>query len=236
MAALAGQRTFAEIKGDIAALLGDGITFAASGTYPSTAQVNQIVNRHYKRFVDRHPWVWGAKSTTFSTVAGTTTYALADTVIEEITLRIANQSMPLRYMSREEFLQEYPGGWTTTGNGLPTMYVPSAEASNNAVQVDLWPTPDAVYTVTMDYRARATPLSADGDYSVIPPEHEDYLVYAPAAEILTMLGDQRSAYYQAKADEVYKHAWKVDQRKLDGMNAQRVAGAGAGPTIIYPFQ
>lgn len=235
MAALSGQRTFSELKGDIAALIGGDFAFSTS-TYPSTTQINQIFNRHYKRFCNRHNWVWMEKSTTFPTVAGTTTYALPDTVVEEITLRIANQSMPLRYMSREQFLQEYPGGWTTTGNGLPTMYVPSAEASNNALQIDLWPTPDAVYTVTMDYRARVTPLSADGDYTVIPPEHEDYIVYAAAAECLTLLGDQRAEYMASRAEESWRTAWRLDETKLNGMNGLRGANTGVGPSIIYPFQ
>ena len=235
MAALSGQRTFAEIREDIEALLGDGFTFSTS-SYPTLAQGKQIINRHYKRFTNRHPWVWMQGSTTFTTSAGTTTYTLADTVTEEITLRIANQSMPIRYLSREQFLQQYPGGWTTTGNGLPTIYVPSAEASNNALQIDLWPTPDATYTVTVDYRKRPTPLSGDGGYSVIPPEHEDYLVYAPAAEILTMLGDQRAAEYAARAEAVYREAWKLDERKLNGMNGLRAAESGAGPSLWMPFQ
>jgi hypothetical protein len=235
MAALSGQRTFLEIQGDIAAILGDGFAFGTT-SYPTLTQAKQIINRHYKQFTSKRPWKWMQKSTTFNTVAGTTQYTLVDGVAEEITLRIANQSMPLNWISREQFLQQYPGGWTTTGNGLPTMYVPSAEASNNALQIDLWPTPDAVYTVTMDYRARAAPLAADGDYSVVPPEYEDALVFGPAAEMLTLLGDQRSAVYENKNKENYLAAWMEDERQLNAMNGLRNAGSGAGPSIWFPFQ
>lgn len=236
MAALAGQRTFGEIQGDVAAILGDGFSFSTS-SYPTLAQAKQIINRHYKRFVAKRPWKWTQKSTTFPTVAGTVQYTMADAVAQEITLRIANIGVPLTKMSREKFLQEVPGGWTNTGSGTPILYIPSAAATNNALQFDLWPTPDAVYTVSLDYRTRFTALSGDSDYSIVPPEYEDVLVYGPAAEILLMLGDDRAAAFEQASARVAQMAWLEDEQELDQLNQLRAPGVmqQGYPGLIHPY-
>jgi hypothetical protein len=139
--------------------------------------------------------------------------------------------------SREAFLQEVPGGWTNTGSGTPILYIPSAAASNNALQFDLWPTPDAVYTVSLDYRARFTPLAADGDYSILPPECEDALVYSAAAECLLMLGDDRATSFEQAGQRVMQQAWLTDEQELDQLNSVRVPGimSQGYPGLIHPY-
>ena len=236
MAALAGQRTFLEIQGDIAAIIGDGFSFSTT-SYPTLTQAKQIINRHYKRFFAKRPWKWTQKSTTFTTSAGTVQYTMADDVMQEITLRIANIGVPLTKMSRERFLQEVPGGWTNTGSGTPILYMASSEASNNALRFDLWPTPDATYTVSLDYRARFTPLSGDSDYSIIPPEFEDVLVYGPAAEILLMLGDDRAGSFEQASQRVAQSAWLMDEQEMDSLNGTRKPGVMSQgyPGLMHPY-
>jgi len=236
MAALNGQRTFLEMQGDVAALMGDGFSFTTS-SYPTLTQAKQIINRFYKRFVSSRDWKWMQKQTTLSTVAGVSTITMPDDVEEIVTLRIANLGVTLRPYSREQFLQEFPNGWTNTGSAIPQLYVQSAPAANNAIQIDVWPMPSAIYTVSMDYKARFTPLSGDSDYSVVPPEAEDYLVYASAAEMLLMQGDQRNEAYKAQAAEVKNNAWKRDEEELSGSNGLRgVPFGGTANPQIYPYR
>ena len=173
MAALSGQRTFRRSRGRFG--YPEGWLYVLNVQLSDLGAGEQIINRH-------------------------SVYKSAPLGLDAGLYRSPRQPGPLPIPSRyrdgrnhaphcqsvyahplpvaEQFLQQYPGGWTTTATAFRLSMFPSAEASNNALQIDLWPTPDATYTVTVDYRKRPTPLSGDGGYSVIPPEHEDYLVYA----------------------------------------------------------
>ena len=216
MANLAGQRAFLTLQNAI----GDRLlqqTALSTSTYPTLARVKEEINTVYKRIYGERPWKWQLVSTTLATVAGTTTYTLPDTVIEPYNMQIRSLGLDIQYISREVFLKEQPYGWTNVGQTMPRFAIPAAPASNNAMQIDFWPTPDAIYTVNYDYRSRFTQLSGDTDIPVIPPEFDDLLVQGPLVELYKMINDERWQGAKAEYEQLWKKMWMADERELNFM-------------------
>jgi len=238
VAVLPGQLTFLEIKNQIASvLLNRGALSTTS--YPTIAMVNDVVNKYYKRFYGSNRWVWDKKITTKATVAGAKNVVMADDIMEVTNMVIESLVRKLILYPREKFKSVAPGGWTNIGNAVPVYSVEGQPASNNALTFDLWPTPDAIYTLTIDYYARITPMSSDGDVSIIPPEFEDYLINGPVGELLIMLGDPRAQYYSGEAQKTLKAAWLRNENMAQGLNTWRDAATEnlnvPWPGLVQPY-
>lgn len=121
MAALNGQRTLTQLEGDIAALLGDSFAFSTT-SYPTQAMADQIINRWYKRLWNSRPWRFTDKTASLNTVLGVKNVVLPDDCREVLTIRIANNAMPVRYINREQLEQMTPGAWVTDGSAMPTVW------------------------------------------------------------------------------------------------------------------
>jgi hypothetical protein len=238
MANLPGQRTFLQIKDEIASVLFNQGTYSTT-SYPTTAMIENTINKYYKKFYGSNRWMWDKKVTTLNTVNGTKNVVMADDVMEVTNMNIESLVRKLILYPREKFKSVAPGGWTNIGNAVPVYSVEGQPASNNAITFDLWPAPDAVYTLTIDYYARITPMSASGDVSIIPPEFDDYLTQAPLAELLIMLGDQRAQYYKGEADRIMKAAWLRNENMAQGLNSWRDSATEnlnvPWPGLVQPY-
>lgn len=234
MAALNGQRTFAQIKAEI-----DSHVFIQSSnsttTYPTTSMINNIVNKWYKRFVSKRKWLWLTAKGTVTASASTALLTMPDTVARVANLNIRSISANIPVYTRQSFLAEYPSGWNNTGEGIPIIAVENVPASNNAIQYELWPTPNANYTINYDGWLHVTPLSADGDYSIIPPEFEDVLVHGPVSEIFVMLKDERASYHQAEVDKIGERAFMQDEDMIMSINQMRGNDTMSGQPLVYPY-
>lgn len=238
MANLPGQRTFTQIQEEIASVLFNQGS-ASTSTYPTTSMIQTSINKHYKKFYGTNRWMWDKKITTLATVAGTKNVVMADDVMEVTNMVIESLVRKLILYPREKFKSVAPGGWTNIGNAVPVYSVEAPPASNNAITFDLWPAPDAIYTLTIDYYARITPLSSGSDVSIIPPEFDDYLTQAPLAELLIMQGDQRAKYYKGEADKIIKAAWLRNENMAQGLNTWRDSATEnlnvPWPGLVQPY-
>ncbi len=92
-----------------------------------------------------------------------------------------------------EYFQSYNPGFLSTGT--PRLYCPAgvdSSAGSGVVQFRLWPTPDAVINLRIDYYTVATDLSADADVSVIPAKwHTTTLLEGAKAQAYSFLDDSR---------------------------------------------
>lgn len=228
MANLAGQRTFVQIQNEIGQHL-FGATSLSATTHPTLTMVKQGINKHYKLFYMQFRNLIAAKETSVNTTAGQQYIVMPDDVMEVMQMAIRANSVKLRYCPRKEFLDNNPGGWTNVGQAIPCMYIPKAPASNNALQFDLYPTPDATYAVSVNYQARPTELSADSDVPVIQPEFDPYLVHAPLAEYFAMLNDDRAKYHDMRAREILKDAWLKNEQTADYMDSVKDYGGMINP-------
>lgn len=238
MANLAGQRTGAQIVSAVDAILFNKSS-GSSTTYPTSTMILELINRYYKAFVDKYQFLWAMKSTTINTVAGTTGITMPDDVVQVYQMQIRANGRYLQFLPRKQFERDFPAGWTSVGNSQPIYYVEAAPASNNAIQFDLFPTPDAIYTINYDYRARFTPLAGSTEVSVIPPEYDMYLIYGPAVEGLLMQGDPRAKQFAELLEDADKRAWLANEKLTDYQNsfqeAPSVYGYGLRPGQVLPY-
>jgi len=236
MAALAGQRTFLELQNAVGVILFNQ-TALATTTNPTLAQVKEKINEYYRNIFQKQPWKWAYSSSTFVTVAGTKLVTMADNVQKIWALEIQGNNGYIQYVPNNKFYRANPGGWTTMGNGQPYIYTDAPPASNNAMQIDLFPAPDAVYTVYFQFQKRLTSLSADGDYSIIPPEYENALVYGAAKDLLALLADNRASYYETEYKKIMSDMWMNEERNLDYQDTdmEQNAGGNQWPGVIRPY-
>lgn len=234
MAALNGQRTFAQIKAEIDSwLFNQGSS--SSTSYPTTTMINNVVNKWYKTFVSKRKYLWETTKGTVTASDGVALLTMPDTVRKIANLNIRNISANLPIYNRQRFLAEYPSGWNNTGNGIPIIAVENVPASNNAIQYELWPTPNQNYTINYDGWLHVTPLSADGDYSIIPPEYEPILIHGPVYEMFTMQKDDRWQWHKAQVDEIEKNCFMDNEDMVMMVNQMRGSDTLAGQPLVFPY-
>lgn len=236
MAALAGQSTFLELQQAVGAILFNQ-TAASANTFPTLTQVKAKINQVYRNIFQKQPWKWAYGQSTFNTVAGTHLVTLPDNVQKIWALQIQGNNWYLQYVPNNKFFRGYPGAWSTMGNNQPYIYTDAPPASNNALQIDLFPTPDAVYTVSFQFEKRLTALSADGDYSIIPPEYENAIIYGAAMDLLAQLADNRASYYAGEFKKIMSDMWLNEERNLDYMDAAMSPEVNGTqwPGVIRPY-
>lgn len=238
MANLAGQQTFLQMQNTCGAVWLEQTALSTS-TYPTLATCKELLNKYMKILISKYPFVWIGKSSTIATVAGTKLLTMPDLVRKVGKFQIQANGADLTYLTQFEFETMFPMGWTNITNSRPIYYIETDPASNNAIQFNLFPTPDAIYTIAYDYQTRAAAMSADADVPIVPPEWDNWIIWRAIAEGLMMLGDPRSASYKGMADELEGQMWLDDQtflnRESSVMEAPGNMSYGLRPGQYLPY-
>lgn len=235
MPALTGQRAGDALVAAVGEVLFEQ-TAPSTTTYPTATSILSKLNEVQRRVATQHPWLWNQEEATIACTANTKTVTLADSCERVIGIQIQGSNQPVRYIPRNRLMLEYPGGWSSIGASTPYAWTDAELASNNALQIDLFPTPDSAYTLTLQVQKRLAAITnSSSSYSAIPPEYEDILIYATCADFLRMLSDNRADYYEAKAREISARMWMRDEQNLDGVQAAMVAPGGNTETW-HPYQ
>lgn len=104
--------------------------------------------------------------------------------------------------STPEYFQSFNPGYLASGT--PRIYCMAgidSSSGSGTPQFRLWPNPDGVVNLRIDYLTVATDMSADGDISVIPAKwHTTILLEGAKAQGFSFLDDSRFSY----ADEKFK--------------------------------
>lgn len=91
-----------------------------------------------------------------------------------------------------EYFQSFNPGFLSSGT--PRIYCTSGVDSTGAPQFRLWPSPDAVINLRIDYFPVATDMSVDADVSVIPAKwHTTVLLEGAKAQAFNFMDDNRYA-------------------------------------------
>lgn len=240
MAALNQQQTFLEIQTAVAEILFNN-TAASTTSYPTTSRIKALINKWYKYAYSQKScrYLWNTGATTVTATQNVQSILMPDDVMEVTNMNIRSLVRQIRPITRQLFLNKYPGGWTTITPSTPLWFVEAPPASNNALQFDLWPMPDSAYTINIDYYKRPAVLSADGDYPTIPPEFDMFLIYGPAMEGLIMLGDKRADIYKGLLDDLNKNLWLRNEQMAANENLQRSLAdeniGGSYPGLLQPY-
>lgn len=103
-----------------------------------------------------------------------------------------------------EYFQSFNPGFLATGT--PRIYCMAgidSSAGSGVPQFRLWPNPDAVVNLRIDYLMTATDMSADADISVIPAKwHTTVLVEGAKAQAFNFMDDSRFANSVALFDKM----------------------------------
>ena len=157
----------------------DEVTSVSDSVYAT--MIGDIVNDAKRQVEDA--WNWTALRTTITvpTVASTQTYSLTDSAhrasITDATNDTSNWWMrkeSQQWMRRQALVRTSP-------NGAPFAYSVEAPDSNGDTQVKLYPTPDAVYSLSFNVVQREADLSDDADTSSVPHMPVIHLAVAMAA-------------------------------------------------------
>lgn len=236
MAALSGQRTLAQLRSVIGAVLFEQTAPSAS-TYPTADSIDDKVNEVYRDVFAKRTWWWAYGEATINATANNKLLTMPDTVERIWGMQIQGINQPIRYVPRNRLLLGYPGGWNQVGASQPIYWTDAAPASNNALQVNLFPEPNSAYTITYQYQPRLTVLTS-ALYSIIPPEFEDVLVFGALSDLLSQLSDQRAPFYQQKFDKLMNSMWMRQEETLDGavsaMDASDTQVQG-WPGLVQPY-
>lgn len=164
-----------------------------------TTYVTQAINKaieHYSRYR-----FWFNETTgTLSTVDGTQSYATADGLpsdIAEIDVVTVHQTSTTRLDAVPRTYQ-----WIRTNSTNTALEDVPSDYAFYASKLWLYPTPNAVYTVTISYKKTYSDLSADSDYNDFTTNAQDLIEARARWWLMTRKVMDYNGASIAKADEV----------------------------------
>jgi len=142
-------------------------------TDTDTATLTELLNDAYEDVWGREAWPFRDAQTTETTTAGNATLTLPTDFGKATSLVIDDLAVNLIPKRHDELLHQFSGDLTYSG--LPIYYY----FVGNVLK--LYPVPDAVYTVTIAYVKKFTPLTSGTDEPALPSNHRIVLLGALAS-------------------------------------------------------
>ena len=167
-----------------------------------------------KRMVE-DAWDWSALRTTLTvtTSAGIFNYVLTGSQNRIKVLDVLNDSSNLfmTYQTAHWFNDAYLN--QSPVSGIPEYYTYNGVDSSGDTQVDLYPKPDAAYSIRFNCILRPDDLSADADNLSIPAQPVIHLAVALLARERGETGGTSAAEYFGIADKYLSDAIALDAQK-----------------------
>lgn len=142
-------------------------------------------------------WDWSALRTTltFDTVANTTNYSLTGSgdKVKELNVINDTSNLKMQYQTNNWFDEQLYLGTPVTGS--PRYYTYAGVDTNGDMTIDLYPKPDAVYSIRFDAALRNAVLSGDSDALAVPENPVVQLAVALAARERGETGGTSTAEY-----------------------------------------
>jgi hypothetical protein len=154
-------------------------------------------------------------NTALSTVAGTQTVTLPSDFLEMENITLTNTTPPaaLSVVTPEIMDRKFPNGYVT---GQPVVYTIVGDA------IQLGPTPDAVYTVSLDYYQRFAALSTTPTNWLLTNHPGVYLFGALAEGAPYLMEDERTPLWDTKYRAEVAALQQADDAALRSGSAMRV--------------
>lgn len=132
----------------------------------SVPVIKQRVNVRYQQILGYEDWEFLNSSTTLSTISGTVVYSPVVGNVAEI--RSMTYETDMREVS-QEYLNRIDPERETTGSPQ-YWYIDSKSSALGIVSFGIWPEPDDVYVITVNYKKAVSDMSADTDTPVFRTE------------------------------------------------------------------
>lgn len=184
------------------------------------ATVDAAVQEARRRvFMDRR-WSWlEASNASLVTVAGTASVSLAAITdlahIDAVRLSNAAGPVTVSYRSRT-IIRDLQDRY---GTATPFVACPQywTRIENKVV---FWPTPQQVYTVTVEYAKAAADLAASPTVDIIPDKNQDLVVYAA---VVPLAFRQRDFNASSAADQMYSKVLLPQHAGQDGVEQRQTS-------------
>lgn len=172
----------------------------------------------YQDIQDRHDnWNFLRSDFSFPTIANVNAYLPTAVSLPELaTWR--KESIRL-YSALADEVALVPMDWDTMRDYRLKGVIPTGRPGEFSIspskELVLWPTPDAIYTVTGEYFQRAQTMTANADDPLIPSQHHMAIVWKA---VMYYAGDQGASELYAVAEREYKRILhKLEQDCLPRM-------------------
>lgn len=170
--------TYLQLVNDVLARLRES-SVATVSAIPYSALIGKFVNDAKRQVEDAWQWDWLTQTITVATVGGTSTYVVTgsgrrhrDVDVNSPTNNSRLNNVPIRWIVDQQQL-------TTVQQGQPIYYAWNGSDGTDS-KVELYPTPDGVYSLKFNMMVPQVDLSADGDIITAPSEPVVMLAYARA--------------------------------------------------------
>lgn len=161
----------------------------------SNAEIDDWVNEAYREVASLAPWSFLYEDGTVSTAAGTASYALPGTI--KVAETVAIPSGANRRLLRRRQLGELD----RMPDHMAGQAVPWAWAAQADGQFEVFPPPDAAYTLKVRGRNRVAELVAETDAPVFDAEFHPAVAYVASVFVFDREGDD-----SGRADEYLRVA------------------------------
>lgn len=184
------------------------VTTVTQNTY--SAMIGEFVN-DAKEFVE-DAWDWSGlrKTVVVTTTADDYTYTLTDSGIKDKLLDAINDTNNLRMVqdSRGRFNERQFISEVATGS--PLYFVFSGVDANDDRTIEVYPTPNGVYSLRFDLVSREPKLEADAATCILPPSPIIHLAVAMAVRERGETGGTSTQEYFAIANTSLSDAIALD--------------------------
>lgn len=160
-------------------------------------------------------------ASTVATVNGTSTYSLASDVQQIILLRYTTGGADYlidRVPSQQEFYNKVYG--STVSNNKPRFYFQLGPDTNYYKQIQLFPVPDAAYTINYSYyriigATQLTTTNLNSEIPYIPKQYHDAVWKIGLYEFLKGFDDPYQARAKADAQEALAQIEQMQDLDMD---------------------
>jgi hypothetical protein len=157
-------------------------------------------------------------------------YALDATVDRVLQIRQPTTPLQLQEMDKESFDKLNP---SPSEVGTPRLYVMAGKNASDIWQLILFPTPNAVINMWVDYLKAATDLSADSDTSIIPAKwHTSVMLEGAKWQGYTFGDDSRA---DAARSNFFNGIDEMKKELMPSRNTAHVLGSVDSAGDIFPF-
>jgi len=184
------------------------VTTVTQNTYSS--MIGEFVN-DAKEFVE-DAWDWSALRTTIvvSTTADDYSYSLTGSGIKDKLLDAVNDTSNLRMIQDSKARFNERQYISTVATGAPLYFTFTGVDGNDDRTIDVYPTPNGVYSLRFDVTSREDKLSDDATDSVLPPSPIIHLAVAMAVRERGETGGTSTQEYFAIANTSLSDAIALD--------------------------
>lgn len=184
------------------------VTTVAQNTY--SAMIGEFVN-DAKNFVE-NAWDWSALRTTVTipTVADTSSYTLTGSGVRDKLMDAINDTSNIHLLhdsknrfNERQLLSDIPGG-------APMYFTFTGVDSNSDRTIEVYPTPNGVYSLKFDIVSRPDALADDTDTSLLAPNPIVHLAVAMAVRERGETGGTSTQEYFAIANTSLSDAIALD--------------------------